>query len=51
LALKFIGARTARKQQNDVGALEGFHKKMENAIALSKKNTLYLPYLLEVHFS
>jgi hypothetical protein len=24
LALKFIGARTARKQQNDVGALEGF---------------------------
>ena len=38
LALKFIGARTARKQQNDVGALEGFHKKMDNAIALSKKN-------------
>jgi hypothetical protein len=31
--LKFIGARTARKQQNDVGALEGFHKKMDNAIA------------------
>ena len=38
LALEFIGARTARNQQNDVGALEGFYKKMKFAIALSKKN-------------
>ena len=38
LALEFIGARTARNQQNDIGALEGFHKKMKGAIAASKKN-------------
>jgi hypothetical protein len=38
LALEFIGARTARNQQNDIGALEGFYKKMKGAIDLSKKN-------------
>ncbi len=39
LALEFIGARTARNQQNDIGALEGFHKKMKGAVALSKRNS------------
>jgi hypothetical protein len=39
LALEFIGARAARNQQNDIGALEGFHKKMKGAVALSKRDS------------